>query len=94
MTVQATAISKWGAIRPPGSPEGDYRFTEVAAETKEAAIQRAEKVNATFGSAFGVVWDEEDGTRRTRLADGREMPWEDCLDKYGVQLGLIDAGGR
>jgi hypothetical protein len=92
MTVQATAISKWGT-KPPGAPDGEYRFTEAAGETKEAAIERAERVNARLGGAFAVVWDEGDSRQVRMASSGEEMSWEDFLTRHGVEVGLLDAGG-
>lgn len=87
--IQATAISKWG-IKPEDAPAGDYRFTEVAAETKEAAIERAERVCTRLGQGFAVVWDEGGNERRAKVLEtGQEMSWLEFLREHGVTIGLL-----
>jgi hypothetical protein len=84
MTFQATAIYKL--------PGDRYQLTEVAAETKQAAIARAERVAGRLGEAFAVAWDLTEDPRNpdeafepdrmAKLIGGPEMSWEAFWDAH------------
>jgi len=81
MTVQATAIN---------DDKGVLVFTEVRADTLEAAQERAERVCRNLAKAgrepVGIGYDTNGiGTRRVRLLDGAEMSWNDFLDGKGLK---------
>jgi hypothetical protein len=81
MSVQATAIN---------DDKGILVFTEVRAETMEAAQQRADRVCRNLGKAgrepIGIGYDTNGlGTRRVRLLDGTELSWNDFLANHGLK---------
>lgn len=79
MSVQASAINEFN---------GQLSFTEVRAETLEAAQARAEKVAKAFASSgrqvVGIAYDLGD-SRRVRLTDGTELGYEDFLASKGLK---------
>lgn len=79
MSVQASAINEFN---------GQLSFTEVRAGTLEEAQARAEKVAKAFASSgrqvVGIAYDLGD-SRRVRLADGKELPYEEFLTSKGLK---------
>jgi hypothetical protein len=79
MTVQATAIN---------DDKGTLVFTEVRAETVEAAQERANRVCRNLAKAgrepVGIGYDIDD-TRRVRLIDDTELSWEEFLASKGLR---------
>lgn len=79
MSVQASAINEFN---------GQLNFTEVRAETLEAAQKRAEKVAKAFASSgrqvVGIAYDLGD-SRRVRLTDGTELGYAEFLASKGLK---------
>lgn len=79
MSVQATAIN---------DDKGTLVFTEVRAETVEAAQERANRVCRNLGKAgrepVGIGYDIG-STRRVRLIDDTELGWDEFLAAKGLK---------
>lgn len=78
-TIQATAIN---------DDKGTLVFTEVRADTLEAAQERANRVcrnlakagREPVGIGFGI-----DGIQHVRLLDDTELSWEDFLGQHSLK---------
>jgi hypothetical protein len=79
MSVQATAIN---------DDRGTLVFTEVRAETVEAARERANRVCRNLAKAgrepVGIGYDIGD-TRHVRLIDDTELSWDEFLASKGLK---------
>jgi hypothetical protein len=79
MSVQATAIN---------DDKGTLIFTEVRAETVEAARERASRVCQRLGKAgrepVGIGYDIG-RNRRVRLIDDTELGWNEFLASKGLK---------
>lgn len=88
MSIQATAIYRH-------KDRAGFGMNEVKADDKATAIARAERVGKRLGEHFAVAWDlveipeGQEAPRRVKMADGREMPWEEFVAKHGAEIGLL-----